>query len=133
MSSRPLIRPEAVLNADTGKSMAGNLTSKVTIANNLSHVSYGVSWSGSTPIGAISVQVSNDYSQNEDGSVKNAGTWNTLTFSVGGSPTTSIPVSGNTGNGMIDIVDTAVYALRLVYTATSGTGTLNAILCAKVA
>lgn len=96
-------------------------------------VSYAVSWAGSTPIGVLSVQVSNDYSQNSDGTVRNTGTWNTMSLQVGGSAVASIPVTGNTGNGFIDILQSAAYAMRLVYTRTSGTGSMDAVVTAKVA
>lgn len=89
-------------------------------------IGYDVSWTGTTPVGVMSVQVSNTYTQNGDGSVRNPGNWTTLTLS---SPAT---VSGNTGNGFLDIDATGAFAIRLVYTRTSGTGTMNATLCAKV-
>lgn len=90
-------------------------------------VSYEVLWSGTTPIGTVSVQVSNDYSQYADGSVNNPGNWTDL-------PLSSTPsVSGNTGTGFIDIDASAGYALRLVYNRTSGVGTLNVIVSGKVA
>lgn len=124
MSSRPQFSPHSVI---TNGSMAGSLTSEVTIIQKLSLVSYAIAWSGTTPVGAISIQVSNDYTQSADGSVQNAGTWNTLPLSAATS------ISGNTGNGFIDIYATAGYATRLVYTRTSGTGTLNVIVSGKVA
>ncbi len=89
-------------------------------------LSYAVSWVGSSPVGAMSVQVSNDFSINVDGSVRNAGTWNTLPISP------AATVSGSTGNGFIDIGATGAYAIRLVYTRTSGTGTMQAQINAKV-
>lgn len=89
-------------------------------------ISYALSWAGTSPVGAASVQVSNDYSVNTAGIVVNAGTWTTLTLSA---PTT---ISGNTGNGFIDVDATAAYAMRLIYTATSGTGTLQVVANAKV-
>lgn len=95
-------------------------------------VSYGLSWTGTSPIGAVSVQVSNDYSQNADGTINSTGTWSTMTLQVAGVPVTSIPITGNTGNGFIDIDQTAAYAMRLVYTATSGTGTLLVTVVGKV-
>lgn len=111
----------------TNQSMASSIISEVTIVQNLSMLSYDVSWTGTAPVGVMSVQVSNSYSINGDGSVRNAGSWTTLTLN---SPTN---VSGSTGNGFIDIDATGTYAIRLVYTRTSGTGTMNAILNAKVA
>ena len=61
----------------------------------------------------------------------NPGTWNTLTLNYGGAAVTSVPVSGNTGNGMIDVTATGIYAIRLIYTAGSGTGSLTVTMVAK--
>lgn len=123
MSSRPILSPFAVI---TNGNMAASITSKVTVMQNLSMISYSVTWAGTTPVGTISVQASNDYTQNADGTVANAGTWNTLTLSA-------VPaVSGNTGNGMIDIDAIAGFAIRLVYNAVSGTGLMQATVVGKV-
>ncbi len=123
MSSRPLIQPMPVIvNGD----MSGTITSLVTVISNISMMSYAYSWAGTAPVGAIDVQVSDDYSQNADGTVKNAGTWNSLPLS----PTPS--VSGNTGNGLVDIDQLGAYAIRTVYTPGSGTGTLNVVYKGKV-
>lgn len=125
MASRPIFTPHSVI---TNGSMAGNITSEVTIVQNLSMIGYDVSWAaGSTPVGVMSVQVSNTYRQNGEGVVQVAGNWTTLTLST--TPT----VSGNTGNGYIDVDATGAYAIRLVYTRTSGSGTMNATICAKTA
>lgn len=123
MSSRPLIKPFSVI---TNGDMSGNIISAVTVIDNISMISYDISWAGTAPVGAMSVQVSNTYKQNADGSVKVAGNWTTLTLSA---PPT---VSGNTGNGFIDVDVTAANAIRLVYTQASGTGVMNAVLAAKV-
>lgn len=124
MSSRPQFSPyPVIINGD----MSGNITSAVTVVQKLSMISYDISWTGTTPVGTLAVQVSNTYSQNADGTVKNAGNWQDLTLS------TTPSVSGNTGNGFIDIDETAAYAIRLVYRRTSGVGTLNATVNAKVA
>jgi hypothetical protein len=64
--------------------------------------------------------------------VANPGTWNTLPLDLNGVSVTSIPISGNTGQGMVDISDLGAYAIRLVYTKTSGTGTISAIVNGKV-
>lgn len=129
MSTRTNLRPYVVIN---GASMAGNLTSIPTIMQSLTGVSYAVSWTGTSPVGTLSVQVSNDYSLNQNGSVNNTGTWTTLELDLAGTPATTIPVSGNTGNGFIDIDITMAYAIRLIYTAGSGTGSLTAIINGKV-
>lgn len=132
MSTRPQFSPAPVFTAVTGQSMAGNLTSLSTIIQKLSLISYSFSWAGSSPVGVINIQVSNDYSLNPNGSVNNAGTWNTMPVDLNGTTVTDIPVSGNTGNGFADIRLNGGYALRVIYTFTSGTGTLNAVINAKV-
>jgi hypothetical protein len=130
MSTRPHIAPMVVLNAG---SMAGNLTTLPTIIQKLSMISYAFVWSGTAPVGTVSVQVSNDYSVYPTGQVNNPGTWNTIVLNVGGTPSSTIPVTGATGNGFIDIDQMAAYAIRAIYTATSGTGSLTVILNSKVA
>lgn len=125
MSSRPQFSPHSVI---TNGDMSDSLTSEVTIIQKLSMISYDIAWTaGSTPVGTITVQISNTYSQNADGTVKNAGTWTTITLS------TTVDVSGNSGNAFIDIEATAGYAMRVIYTCASGSGTLNVTVNGKVA
>lgn len=129
MSTRTGLRPQKVITAG---SMAGNLTSNPTILQSLTKVTYAVSWSGTTPVGTMSVQGSNDYALNPDGTVANAGTWTTFVLDVSGTPSSTVAVSGNTGNGVIDL-ETGIYAIRLIYTAGSGIGSLTAYFNGKVA
>lgn len=129
MSTRTNLRPTPVITAGN---MASNITSLVTILQGISGVSYSLAWTGTTPVGTASVQVSNDYSLNPNGTVDSAGTWTTIFLNVNGTPATTIPISGNTGNGFINIADMEGYAIRLIYTAGSGTGTLNATVNGKV-
>lgn len=132
MSSRPRITKYPVI-VDGDMSQA-SITSAVSIIQDLTLVGYSYSWSGSSPAGDITVEVSNDYALSADGkSVLNAGTWNVLTLNYGGSAVTSVPVSGNSGSGFVDIQATSAYAIRTVYTQDSGTGTLQAIITSKVA
>lgn len=97
----------------------------VTIIDQLVMVSYAILWTGASPVGNISVEVSNDYSINGQGEVKNPGTWDAIPLSA---PT---PVSGNNDSGFIDIDAHAGFALRLVYTRTSGTGTMQVVVMGK--
>ncbi len=129
MSTRTVLRPAVVLNAG---SMVGNLTSLPTVIQGLSGISYEVSWSGSSPVGTISVQTSNSYSLNPNGVTDTAGTWTTIYLNVNGTPATTMPVSGNTGNGFSNLPGMEGYAIRLIYTAGSGTGALTAIVSGKV-
>jgi hypothetical protein len=124
MSTRPNASIEAIVNGD----MTTTLTSIVTIINNLSMMSYAYEWAGAAPVGAIVVQVSDDYSEYPNGQVNNPGTWNTLPLSSGN----TVAVTGNTGNGGIDILQTGFYAIRTVYTPTSGAGTLQCEYQGKV-
>jgi hypothetical protein len=122
MSSRPLLTPYPVIT--NGDMSQPTITSKVTIKLSISMISYQISWIGTAPVGSVVVQVSNDYSQNVDGSVRNPGSWDPI------SATTS-SVSGGTGSGFIDVTS-AAYATRLVYTSASGTGTLQATVKGQV-
>lgn len=129
MSTRPFIPPQPVI---VNESMADDIVSEPTILQNLGKGSYGISWSGTSPVGTCSVEVSNDFKLSAQGQVQNAGTWNVLTLNINGTPTTTIPVTGDSGNGFIDIYQTGAYAIRLIYTYGSGTGTMNAMFAAKV-
>ncbi len=128
MSIRSQAKQAVVVNGD----MSGSLTSAVTLIPKLSMVTYAYSWAGSSPVGTVIVQVSNDYSVNAEGAVSNAGTWNTLPFvNAAGSVVSSFAVSGSSGVGFVEVV-TGAYAIRTVYTVTSGTGTLQVTLNSKV-
>lgn len=132
MSSRPFIKQYSVI---TDGDMSGNITSSATVIPTHTIGSYSYSWVGSSPVGTLSVEISNDYVANEspDGKAANAGTWNTMYVSVnGGSPAASVPLSGNTGNGIIEW-STGAAAIRTKFTFTSGTGTLQAVVNCKVA
>jgi hypothetical protein len=131
LSTRPYLAPNPVIT--NGDMSQASLTSAVTILSNKSMISYGISWSGAAPVGSIAVQASNDYALGPDGrTVVNPGTWTALTFSSGGSNVSSLPVSGSPGTGFIDIDMLSAYATRLVYTRTSGTGSLQVIVVSKV-
>lgn len=130
MSTRPQLTPFKVIT--NGDMSQASITSSVTIIQKISMLSYSYSWVGSTPVGTISVQVSNDYAITPNGALENAGTWTTLTLDVAGTPATSIAVSGNTANDFIDIRQLGAYAIRTVYTKGSGTGSLQATINGKV-
>ena len=131
MSHRPYLAPQQVIGP-TGNSMAASITSLVTVLQQKSMFSYSFSWSGSSPTGSLAIQVSNDYALDSTGKVSNAGTWNTIYFSYGGSTVDSVSVSGSAGNAYIDIPQCSGFAVRAVYTASGGTGTLTGIFHGKV-
>lgn len=138
MSTRPFQAPKLVIPSplaspvNTGD-MSANIVSAPTIIQMLSLVAYSVSWVGSGGLGgAFSIEVSNDFALNPDGSIKNVGTWNTLYFSYQGQVVSSVAITEDTGNGLFDVDLTGAYASRLRYTADGGTGALQAIICGKV-
>lgn len=122
MATRPFIAPFQVV---TNGSMGASITSLITNIQQISYVGYTVSWTGA-PVGSISVQVCNDYDTNPDGSVRSAGTWVPIALS------TPISPSGTADSAFIDIVGISSAWIRLVYTRTSGTGVLNAVVDGKV-
>lgn len=128
MSTRTNIRPTTVINA---VSMAADITSTVTILQSISGIGYAYSWTGTSPVGTISVQVSNDY-LNADGTINSSAHWTTIYLNVNGTPATTIAVSGNSGEGFANIAEIMAAAIRTIYTAGSGTGTLTAIVTGKV-
>lgn len=123
MSSRPQFSPYAVIEDGN---MSGDITSEVTIIQKLSLISYSLSWDATSPVGRFAVEVSNDYSKDGSGNVSNAGTWNELPLDA------STAISTDVDNGFIDIELQGGYAMRLRYIRTSGSGTLQAIISAKV-
>lgn len=129
MSTRSNLRPQPVI---VDGDMSGDITSKPTVLQSLTMGSYSYSWAGTAPVGNVKVQVSNDYALNPDGSVKNAGTWVDLYFLLNGAVTTNqAPVTGNSGEGLIDW-STGAYAIRTIFVFTSGVGTLQSIFNGKV-
>lgn len=92
--------------------MSSDITSASTNIMNTDRVGYQLSYSG-TPTGTFSVQVSNDES-----------VWVDVTFDS--TPT----AAGQAGTDFLE-VETAAKFVRLVYTATSGTGSLDAHITAK--
>lgn len=130
MSTRTVLRPHPVIvNGD----MSGDLVSDVTILQSLSGASYEISWSGSSPVGTVSVQVSDTYSLNPDGTEANAGIWTSVYMNVNGVASQTIAVSVNTGSIFADVTKTIAYAIRVIYTRVSGTGTMQATVSGKVA
>lgn len=131
MSTRTSLRPHSVIT--NGDMSQATITSEATVLQSISKFSYEVTWSGTSPVGTLKMQISNSYAIGPDGKVSVTGTWSDVPLDLGGSEVTSIPISGNSDSGFIDATVQAGYAVRLLYTKTSGTGTLNAIINGKVA
>jgi hypothetical protein len=128
MSSRPFLAPKLQNPIINGASMGASITGPATVIQMLPGISYDISWTGS-PVGTFQIQVSNTYSVSPDGTVT-TGNWTTIPSTVFSG---SYPVpAGAPGNGMIDLVGTMAYAVRLVYTRTSGSGALTVVAASKV-
>lgn len=126
-----IVIPNSQGNPANGNSMGADIISQPSLVPLSGTISYQVVWSGSTPVGAVAIEGSNDYSLDALGNILNPGHWDTLVVEFAGSPTSSIPITGNSGSGLIDITTTAIYATRLIYNATSGTGNLTVIAFAR--
>jgi hypothetical protein len=79
-----------------------------------------VNWTGSSPVGELFFDASNDYAPSSG-----LGTWQALDFG------SQIIISGNTGSHTIAINQLPYRFVRARYVKTSGTGTLIANLSAK--
>lgn len=138
MGTRTNLRPQRVIPSPEGDpidsgDMGDDITSAPILMQSLTGMGFSFSWLGTSPVGTLAVEISNDFSLDAKGEVLNEGTWTTLTLNLNGAPVQSIPVTGNSGNAFIDIEKTSAYAIRAVYTATSGDGELIAYANGKVA
>ena len=97
----------------TAGSMAGSLTSSTTNVAYTDNVGYHCVWTG-TPTGTITVEASIDGTN-----------WDSLTLS----PT--ISTGGAASSTLISLNQLPYELVRLKYTRTSGTGTLNVVVMTK--
>jgi hypothetical protein len=93
-----------------------NQTSSAVNVLKLDQASISISWSGTAPVGVITVEAKNGTNDS----------FYELDFG------TTIPVSGNSGNHQIILSEMPFEEIRVIYTSTSGTGSLDAIYTAKV-
>lgn len=113
--------------------MSGNITSAVTDIQFLDDIGLQLNYSGS-PTGTFSVQVSADHSEDFNGNVLVAGQWIPLTLSYwnGTSSITATSIPTSVGSPIyLDLALLSAPYIRVVYTAGSGSGTLNVFLTAK--
>lgn len=116
-----LLKPVHVIVAT---SMATSITSPIVEVRNQDNVGIQMHWTG-TPVGTFAFQVSMDHQQDMEGNVTVAGNWITIPVSP------AITASGSADDAYVDINQVSAMYFRLVYTRTSGTGTLDAYVAAK--
>ena len=109
----------------TAGAMVGNLVSLVTNIENLDNIGIQANVVSGTPTGVLAVQISADYNA-VNGVVLNAGNWITL-------PAASQAItSGSPANTYFDLNQLSSMWIRLIYTATSSSGSLNAFIVGKM-
>jgi hypothetical protein len=109
----------------TSASMATSLTSPVTSVEFLDNIGIQLNFTTADAVGAFAVEISADYQQDTEGNVTNAGNWIPLTLSP------SPAAAGASSQIYIDITQTSSPWMRVTYTRTSGTGTLNGWIVGK--
>lgn len=101
--------------------ISGTITSSETNVINLDKASIHITWTGSSPVGVLTIEASNqDPDKNSPAVV-----WKELDFG------SAIDVTGNSGEHDIIFNELPFNVIRVVYTSTSGTGSINATLTAK--
>lgn len=127
MSSRPLLRPQVVLQPTLANT---NITSEVSNVNMISLISYNVSWQiGVT--GVVTVEGCNDYvnpvgTQDQQ---QSSGSWVSIPLSAPVAP------AGVADDALIGLISVPFAFVRLVFTDGSGgtgVGTITATLAGKV-
>lgn len=106
-----------------GNMASGSITSSITDIQFIDNISLQLNISGS-PTGTFSVQGSIDHQQDTQGNVSVDGNWVDLGLGLA-------VTAGNPTNILIDLNQASYSYVRVVYTRTSGSGTLNAFISAK--
>ena len=112
----------SIVNGDMS---LASITSAVTNIQFLDNISIQLNFSGS-PTGTFAIQVSVDYVQDDNGNVVTPGNWVAISL-----PSTPV-ASGSPGSIVIDLNQLATPWIRVVYTKSSGTGTLNSFISGKM-
>ena len=117
-----LLFPKSIITA--GNMASASITSSVVEIRNQDNVGIQLSWTG-TAVGTFAVQISINHAEDANGNVTVAGDWVALPLS----PT--IAAAGSADSAIIDLNQMSASYIRVVYTRSSGTGTLNAYITAK--
>lgn len=121
MGMRPIIETFHLVDS---QSMASSITSDPIEIKYMDNVGVQLQWTGS-PVGTLSVQVSADFKADTNGNVLNPGQWTDLPLSPPPQIINGPPI-------YVDINQISSPYLRVKYTATSGSGVLDAFVFAKM-
>lgn len=94
-------------------SVAANNASNIIDVKEALSMAVQVSWSGSSPLGTVAIKGSCD---------------GVIFTTISGG---SVSVTGSTGSSLINVTEKGISHLQVIYTTTSGTGTVTAVLNAK--
>jgi hypothetical protein len=108
----------------TAQNMTTSLVSTPVEVKNQDNVGIQLDWTGS-PVGTFSVQISSNYQAPTPLEPGITGNWVTLPLSPG------IAAVGTPDDAYIDLNQMSCQYVRILYTAASGTGSLNALVVAK--
>ena len=111
-------------NIVNGDMSQASIVSAVSSIAYLDNIGVQLSWTG-TPTGTFAIQVSADYQQDQNKNVTNVGNWIPLILSP------APAASGAAGTAYIDLNQLSAPWIRVVYTKTSGTGTLQGFINGK--
>jgi hypothetical protein len=115
---------EPHVSVSAGDMSLATITSDVTCIKFLDNLGIQLSWTGS-PVGTFDVQVSNDYSDGKGASKANAGTWSSLGLNP------PVSASGSAADAYLQLQQICAPYIRVVYTKTSGTGSLTVVISGK--
>jgi len=123
-NSKQVFKPFKVIT--DGNMSLSSITSQYTNIQGLDNVGYQVNFTG-TPTGTFSVEISMDYQPGNGPNAEpaNAGNWISLPL------VPAIIAAGSPDIAYIDLNQLSAPWIRLIYTKTSGTGTLQAYVVAK--
>lgn len=96
--------------------LSGSLESAIVNVINLDKASIHLNWTGTSPVGVITVEARNG----EKSSF--------YELDMGG----VINITGNSGDHQLNFLELPFTDIKVVYTSTSGTGTIDATISAKV-
>lgn len=112
-------RFQTIASGDMGQA---TVTSAYTDVRYLDNIGIQIQWTSANAVGVFTIECSDNYNP----ITNTTGTWVALTFS----PALTAPASNN-GEFLVNVNQCPHAWIRIVYTRTSGTGTLNAWVHAK--